>query len=150
MSFSSINPAVTMTVVNVDSLGPVSELSMERFNSHTFLQLFFLYFFFFFSSSVTTLLCKFGVQMPLGRRCVDHYRLLHRYCVFSHDEMVCNMATKADNLDVVLASAVQKDMRLMIREERELRDKVRKMVSGHKQNLPSLCVCVCVRVMQFV
>uniref|UniRef100_A0A672LQ79 [histone H3]-trimethyl-L-lysine(4) demethylase n=1 Tax=Sinocyclocheilus grahami TaxID=75366 RepID=A0A672LQ79_SINGR len=65
--------------------------------------------------------------MPLGRQCVEHYRLLNRYCVFSHDEMVCNMAMKADRLDVVLASAVQKDMRLMIKEERELRDKVRKM-----------------------
>ncbi|RXN18439.1 lysine-specific demethylase 5B-B-like isoform X2 [Labeo rohita] len=65
--------------------------------------------------------------MPLGRQCVDHYRLLHRYCVFSHDEMVCNMAMKADSLDVVLASAVQKDMQVMNKEERELRDKVRKM-----------------------
>ncbi|XP_051525204.1 lysine-specific demethylase 5B-B-like isoform X5 [Myxocyprinus asiaticus] len=68
--------------------------------------------------------------MPLGRQCVDHYRLLHRYCVFSHDEMVCNMAMKADSLDVVLASAVQKDMQLMIREEKELRDRVRKMGVG--------------------
>uniref|UniRef100_A0A671Q3I8 [histone H3]-trimethyl-L-lysine(4) demethylase n=1 Tax=Sinocyclocheilus anshuiensis TaxID=1608454 RepID=A0A671Q3I8_9TELE len=65
--------------------------------------------------------------MPLGRQCVEHYRLLNRYCVFSHDEMVCNMAMKADRLDVVLASAVQKDMRLMIKGERELRDKVCKM-----------------------
>lgn len=65
--------------------------------------------------------------MPLGRQCVDHYRLLHRYNVFSHDEMVCNMATKADTLNVVLASAVHKDMALMIKEEQELRDKVKKM-----------------------
>ncbi|KAK1899165.1 Lysine-specific demethylase 5B-B, partial [Dissostichus eleginoides] len=65
--------------------------------------------------------------MPLGRRCVDHYRLLHRYNVFSHDEMVCNMASKAGTLDVVLASAVHKDMMSMIREEQELRDKVKKM-----------------------
>ncbi|XP_036388458.1 lysine-specific demethylase 5B-B isoform X1 [Megalops cyprinoides] len=65
--------------------------------------------------------------MPLGRQCVDHYRLLHRYCVFSHDEMICKMAFKADSLDVVLASAVQKDMAIMIREEKTLRDKVRKM-----------------------
>ncbi|XP_030639684.1 lysine-specific demethylase 5B-B isoform X2 [Chanos chanos] len=65
--------------------------------------------------------------MPLGRQCVDHYRLLHRYCVFSHDEMICNMAAKADSLDVVLASAVHKDMLLMINEESDLRDKVRKM-----------------------
>ncbi|XP_070766627.1 lysine-specific demethylase 5B-B [Enoplosus armatus] len=65
--------------------------------------------------------------MPLGRQCVDHYRMLHRYNVFSHDEMVCNMALKADTLDVVLASAVHKDMVAMIREELKLREKVKKM-----------------------
>ncbi|XP_056240910.1 lysine-specific demethylase 5B-B isoform X1 [Seriola aureovittata] len=65
--------------------------------------------------------------MPLGRRCVDHYRMLHRYNVFSHDEMVCNMASKAGTLDVVLASAVHKDMVVMIREEQQLREKVKKM-----------------------
>ncbi|MFT7814079.1 lysine-specific demethylase 5B isoform X2, partial [Arapaima gigas] len=71
--------------------------------------------------------------MPLGRQCVDHYRMLHRYCVFSHDELICKMASKADKLDVVLASAVQKDMAVMIREERELRDKIRKMGVVHCQ-----------------
>ncbi|CAJ1084618.1 lysine-specific demethylase 5B-B isoform X2 [Xyrichtys novacula] len=65
--------------------------------------------------------------MPLGRQCVDHYRMLHRYNVFSHDEMVCNMASKADTLDVVLASAVHKDMVAMIKEEQTLREKVKKM-----------------------
>uniref|UniRef100_A0A3Q0S285 [histone H3]-trimethyl-L-lysine(4) demethylase n=1 Tax=Amphilophus citrinellus TaxID=61819 RepID=A0A3Q0S285_AMPCI len=71
--------------------------------------------------------------MPLGRQCVDHYRTLHRYNVFSHDEMVCNMATKADTLSVVLASAVHKDMVTMIREEEELREKVKKMGVLHCQ-----------------
>ncbi|XP_041953947.1 lysine-specific demethylase 5B-B isoform X1 [Alosa sapidissima] len=65
--------------------------------------------------------------MPLGRQCVDHYRLLNRYCVFSHDEMICNMAAKAEQLDVVLASSVHKDMGCMIREEKELRERARKM-----------------------
>ncbi|KAM6924487.1 lysine-specific demethylase 5B-B [Xenentodon cancila] len=69
--------------------------------------------------------------MPLGRQCVDHYRMLHRYNVFSHDEMVCNMATKADTLNMVLASAVHKDMVLMIKEEQELREKVKKMGVVH-------------------
>ncbi|XP_023659863.1 lysine (K)-specific demethylase 5Ba isoform X2 [Paramormyrops kingsleyae] len=71
--------------------------------------------------------------MPLGRQCVDHYRMLRRYCVFSHDEMICKMACKADTLDVVLASAVQKDMAIMIREERKLRENIRKMgvVNSH-------------------
>lgn len=65
--------------------------------------------------------------MPLGRQCVEHYRLLHRYCVFSHDEMICNMAAKAEKLDVVLASAVHKDIVQMINEEKNLREQIRKL-----------------------
>lgn len=75
--------------------------------------------------------------MPLGRQCVDHYRMLHRYNVFSHDEMVCNMAMKAETLDVVLASAVHKDMVAMIRDEGNLRETVKKLVG---QPFVSLCV----------
>ncbi|KAE8623760.1 hypothetical protein XENTR_v10005720 [Xenopus tropicalis] len=65
--------------------------------------------------------------LPLGRQCIEHYRGLNRYCVFSHDEMICKMAIKADKLDVVLASSVQKDMASMIDEERALREAVRQM-----------------------
>ncbi|XP_025141062.1 lysine-specific demethylase 5B isoform X2 [Bubalus bubalis] len=67
------------------------------------------------------------VPLPLGRQCVEHYRLLHRYCVFSHDEMICKMASKADVLDVVVASTVQKDMAIMIEDEKALRETVRKL-----------------------
>lgn len=67
--------------------------------------------------------------MPLGRQCVEHYRMLHRYNVFSHDEMVCNMAMKAETLDVVLASAVHKDLVAMIQEEESLREKMKKLVN---------------------
>ncbi|KAG7280489.1 hypothetical protein CRUP_022018 [Coryphaenoides rupestris] len=62
--------------------------------------------------------------MPIGRECVEHYRQLSRYCVFSHDEMVCNMAAKADTMEVELASSVHKDMAVMVQEEEELREKV--------------------------
>uniref|UniRef100_A0A3Q1JVE1 [histone H3]-trimethyl-L-lysine(4) demethylase n=1 Tax=Anabas testudineus TaxID=64144 RepID=A0A3Q1JVE1_ANATE len=65
--------------------------------------------------------------MPLGRNCVEHYRELSRYCVFSHDEMICCMACKADMLDFDLASAVQKDMTIMIQEEEDLRERTKKM-----------------------
>lgn len=58
-----------------------------------------------------------------------HYRELSRYCVFSHDEMVCNIACKADMLDVELASTVQKEMVLMVQEEEKLRGKIERMVS---------------------
>ncbi|XP_030632475.1 lysine (K)-specific demethylase 5Ba isoform X3 [Chanos chanos] len=69
--------------------------------------------------------------MPLGRKCVDHYRSLNRYCVFSHDEMVCNIAAKAESLDLDLASAVQKDMTSMIQGEKDVREKAYKMGVWH-------------------
>ncbi len=76
---------------------------------------------------------KYGLafQIPLGRQCVEHYRSLNRYCVFSHDEMTCNIATKADSLELELASVVQKDMCTMILEEKMLREKVYKLVGGY-------------------
>lgn len=66
--------------------------------------------------------------MPIGRNCVAHYRQLSRYCVFSHDEMICNMACKADTMDVELAEAVYKEVAAMVLEEEELREKISKMV----------------------
>uniref|UniRef100_A0A670ICT6 [histone H3]-trimethyl-L-lysine(4) demethylase n=1 Tax=Podarcis muralis TaxID=64176 RepID=A0A670ICT6_PODMU len=65
--------------------------------------------------------------LPLGRQCVEHYRLLNRYCVFSHDEMICRMAAKAETLDVVVASTVEKDMAIMIEDEKALREAVCKL-----------------------
>ncbi len=38
------------------------------------------------------------------------------------------MACKADTMDVELASAVQKEMVVMVREEEALREKIKKMV----------------------
>ncbi|KAM3621080.1 uncharacterized protein V6R79_005718 [Siganus canaliculatus] len=65
--------------------------------------------------------------MPVGRNCVAHYRELSRYCVFSHDEMVCNMACKADAMDVDVASFLQKEMVVMVEEEVKLREKIKRM-----------------------
>ena len=42
--------------------------------------------------------------------------------------MICKMASKADVLDVVVASTVQKDMAIMIEDEKALRETVRKLV----------------------
>lgn len=71
----------------------------------------------------------FLLQIPIGRSCVSHYRELSRYCVFSHDEMVCNMASKADAMDVDLAAIVQKEMIFMVEQEGKLREIIKKMVS---------------------
>uniref|UniRef100_A0A3B3XYM6 [histone H3]-trimethyl-L-lysine(4) demethylase n=1 Tax=Poecilia mexicana TaxID=48701 RepID=A0A3B3XYM6_9TELE len=65
--------------------------------------------------------------LPLGRQCVAHYRRLHRYCVFSHEELLCKMAADPENLDVELAAAVFKEMDDMIEEETKLRQAVQEM-----------------------
>ncbi|XP_062401149.1 lysine (K)-specific demethylase 5Ba isoform X1 [Sardina pilchardus] len=65
--------------------------------------------------------------IPMGRQCVEHYRSLNRYCVFSHDELVCNMAAKAQELELELASAVTLDLTAMIAQERALRQRAYKM-----------------------
>lgn len=45
--------------------------------------------------------------------------------------MTCNIAAKADSLELELASAVQKDMDAMIQEEKILREKAYKLVGGY-------------------
>uniref|UniRef100_A0A665WS75 [histone H3]-trimethyl-L-lysine(4) demethylase n=1 Tax=Echeneis naucrates TaxID=173247 RepID=A0A665WS75_ECHNA len=62
--------------------------------------------------------------LPMGRQCVAHYRRLHRYCVFSHEELLCKMAADPESLDVELAAAVFKEMGDMMEEETKLRQGV--------------------------
>ncbi|XP_037374226.1 lysine-specific demethylase 5D-like isoform X2 [Talpa occidentalis] len=59
--------------------------------------------------------------LPVGRQCIDHYRQLRRYCVFSHEELICKMAAFPEKLDLNLAVAVHKEMFIMVQEERRLR-----------------------------
>ncbi|KAA8580042.1 hypothetical protein FQN60_005577 [Etheostoma spectabile] len=65
--------------------------------------------------------------LPMGRQCVAHYRRLHRYCVFSHEELLCKMASDPESLDVELAAAVFKEMGEMMEEETRLRQTVQEM-----------------------
>uniref|UniRef100_A0A8C3NIF2 [histone H3]-trimethyl-L-lysine(4) demethylase n=1 Tax=Geospiza parvula TaxID=87175 RepID=A0A8C3NIF2_GEOPR len=48
--------------------------------------------------------------LPVGRQCIEHYRRLRRYCVFSHEELICKMAASPEKLDLNLAAAVHKEM----------------------------------------
>lgn len=59
--------------------------------------------------------------VKLGRECVNHYSMLRRYCVFSHDEIVCKMALEADRLNLGIATGCYLDMVEMIDTEKKLR-----------------------------
>ncbi|XP_029843134.3 lysine-specific demethylase 5A isoform X4 [Ixodes scapularis] len=62
--------------------------------------------------------------LPIGRVCVSHYSMLRRFCVFSHDELVCKMAADPDRLDISLAASTYQDMLKMVETEREQRRKL--------------------------
>ncbi|KAJ3612364.1 hypothetical protein NHX12_020640 [Muraenolepis orangiensis] len=65
--------------------------------------------------------------LPVGRQSVAHYRRLHRYCVFSHEELLFKMAADAEGLAVELAAAVFKEVGDMMDEETLLRQAVQEM-----------------------
>lgn len=59
--------------------------------------------------------------LRIGRECVNHYSTLRRFCVFSHDELVCKMAMEPDNLNIGIATACYIDMAEMVDTEQRLR-----------------------------
>lgn len=63
--------------------------------------------------------CNFAPYdwLHIGRECISHYSSLKRFCVFSHDELVCKMAEIYDELDKKILLATYKDMRTMVNAE---------------------------------
>lgn len=62
--------------------------------------------------------------LKMGRECINHYSLLHRFCVFSHDELVCAMCVRVDSLDAKTAAAAYEDMVQMYESEMKMRKSV--------------------------
>lgn len=73
-------------------------------------------------------------QLPAGRSCIEHYRRLRRYCVFSHEELTCKMATSPEKLDLNLAAATHREMFIIVQEERKLRKGLMERVR-HRRSL---------------
>lgn len=56
--------------------------------------------------------------ISIGRECVNHYSSLKRICVFSHDELICNMVGSCDDLAPKAAELVYDDLNEMVKFER--------------------------------
>ncbi|XP_049793761.1 lysine-specific demethylase lid [Schistocerca nitens] len=59
--------------------------------------------------------------IQMGRECILHYSTLRRFCVFSHDELVCKMSLNPEALDLRVAAATYKDMLKMVEIEKKHR-----------------------------
>lgn len=59
--------------------------------------------------------------LPIGRDCMSHYSTLKRYCVFSHDELICRMSYIAESLRLDIAASTYEDMINMVKTEKEQR-----------------------------
>ncbi|PNF26510.1 Lysine-specific demethylase 5A [Cryptotermes secundus] len=59
--------------------------------------------------------------LKMGRECISHYSMLRRFCVFSHDELVCKMSLDPDALDLTVAAATYQDMLQMVDSEKKMR-----------------------------
>ncbi|XP_069693074.1 lysine-specific demethylase 5A-like isoform X2 [Periplaneta americana] len=59
--------------------------------------------------------------LKMGRECISHYSMLRRFCVFSHDELVCKMSLDPDALDLTVAAATYQDMLQMVDCEKKMR-----------------------------
>ncbi|XP_060607947.1 lysine-specific demethylase 5A-like isoform X1 [Ruditapes philippinarum] len=65
--------------------------------------------------------------LPMGRKCIEHYRDLHRQCVFSHEELICKMAADPDNLDFKVAASTHEDLLGIADIEKQLRKNLLQM-----------------------
>lgn len=63
--------------------------------------------------------------LKIGRECINNYSKLHRFCVFSHDELICKMAIELDDLDPKSAAETHQDMLRMVHYEITLRKVLR-------------------------
>ncbi len=59
---------------------------------------------------------------------MEHYRTMLRCPVFSHEELICKMASNPDSLDLDLAKAVYEEMEAMVKEEVYLRIELKRKV----------------------
>ena len=56
--------------------------------------------------------------MPIGRSAIESYKLVKRHTVFSHDELVCKMASSKLPIDMESSLAVERELALINEAER--------------------------------
>ena len=61
--------------------------------------------------------------MQLGRNAIESYKAHKRHTVFSHDELVCKVATNRDIIEINIAFAIQRELSTIYSVEKQSRTK---------------------------
>lgn len=74
-----------------------------------------------------------GNWLPIGRLTLSHYRNLGLSAFFSHDELICKIASEAAFLDINIAKAILKDISKTFQKEIDLRKTLPEKMKQEKQ-----------------
>ena len=61
--------------------------------------------------------------MQLGRSAIESYKAVKRHTVFSHDELVCKVATNRSLIDINIAIAIHRELSTIYNIEKQCRSK---------------------------
>ncbi|CAM4747121.1 unnamed protein product [Rotaria magnacalcarata] len=59
--------------------------------------------------------------LPMGRCAIDHYKEVKRYSVFSHDELICKLASECQYLDPAIGDATKFELDYIVKQEKNSR-----------------------------
>ncbi len=57
----------------------------------------------------------------MGRCAIDHYKEVKRYSVFSHDELICKLASECQYLDPAIGDATKCELDYIVKQEKNSR-----------------------------
>lgn len=57
----------------------------------------------------------------MGRCAIDHYKEVKRYSVFSHDELICKLASECQYLDPAIGDATKFELDYIVKQEKNSR-----------------------------
>jgi histone demethylase JARID1 len=76
----------------------------------------------------------------MGRCAIDHYKEVKRYSVFSHDELICKLASECQYLDPAIGDATKFELDYIVKQEKNSRKSAYERVCDRKDFSFWICI----------
>ncbi len=73
------------------------------------------------------LLYPYSFKLHIDRTAIENYKFVKRYPVFSHDELVCRLASSS-NLSLDMVQIIEQELYAIIQFEKKYRSKLKEQV----------------------